>query len=332
MPRSESGASRDSPLVASEGVSHEIENVRNDIREGRFQRALALIAGGASLLSGIEVSYEHYRGSYSQRVMYTPVILSGLLGGAGIWGYLDRTAARTVLRFTSGVTLADAVVGFYFHVRGIGRKPGGWGLPITNIVMGPPVFAPLLFGTAAYLGLIASFLRREEPVGSQAVDPHGGDRSDERPPRSSPSALRSELITFEQDIREGRFQQHMLMATALSAVLSGAEAWYSHYKNRFRYAAQWAPVLLAPLLALACCAAICRPKLAKSVVPALSATAMGVAGTGFFYHARGIVRRPGGVKHLPYNIMYGPPIFAPLLFGAAGSLGLLAALLRRSDT
>jgi hypothetical protein len=52
---------------------------------------------------------------------------------------------------------------------------------------------------------------------------------------------------------------------------------------------------------------------------------------GFFYHARGILRRPGGTKHLVYNIIYGPPIFAPLLFGAAGMLGLLASLLRRRE-
>ena len=50
---------------------------------------------------------------------------------------------------------------------------------------------------------------------------------------------------------------------------------------------------------------------------------------GFYYHARGVLRRPGGSKRLLYNIMYGPPIFAPLLFGAAGMLGILASLLRR---
>ena len=33
---------------------------------------------------------------------------------------------------------------------------------MTNMIMGPPIFAPLLFGTSAYLGLIASFLQREE--------------------------------------------------------------------------------------------------------------------------------------------------------------------------
>jgi hypothetical protein len=66
----------------------------------------------------------------------------------------------------------NSVVGFYFHVRGIQRKPGGWRLPVVNIVMGPPVFAPLLFGVSGYLGLIASFLRR------------GGD-SQGKPPSSS---------------------------------------------------------------------------------------------------------------------------------------------------
>jgi hypothetical protein len=55
------------------------------------------------------------------------------------------------------------------------------------------------------------------------------------------------------------------------------------------------------------------------------------AGIGFFYHARGVLRRPGGARHLVYNILYGPPIFAPLLFGAAGMIGMLASLLRKKS-
>ena len=39
-----------------------------------------MITAGASVISGLEVAYEHYRGSYSRRVMYTPVILSATLG------------------------------------------------------------------------------------------------------------------------------------------------------------------------------------------------------------------------------------------------------------
>ena len=40
---------------------------------------------------------------------------------------------------------------------------------------------------------------------------------------------------------------------------------------------------------------------------------------------------PGGLKLPFYNVMYGPPIFAPLLFAASGFMGLLASLLRRAE-
>ena len=91
------------------------------------------------------------------------------------------------------------------------------------------------------------------------------------------------------------------------------------------YKAQWSPILIAPLLAIAAFASIKSRRVAFTALPALSAVAGADAAVGFFYHARGVLRRPGGSKHLIYNIMYGPPIFAPLLFGAAGMLGALAS-------
>lgn len=282
-----------------------------------------MITAGASIVSGLEVAYEHYRGSYSRRVMYTPVILSAMLGGAALAAVFSRRAARTVLRFTSVVTLADAGVGFYFHVRGIQRKPGGWRLPMTNMIMGPPIFAPLLFGTAAYLGLIASFLQRED------APAEGGADTGSLLARFFPPRERREILSEEQDIREGRFQKQVAIVTAVSALLSGFEAYYSHYKNNFRYWAQWTPVLLAPALAAAAIASIRSRRVARTALPLISVAASADAAVGFYYHARGVVRRPGGTKHLLYNIMYGPPIFAPLLFGAAGMIGILASLLRR---
>lgn len=299
------------------------EILANHVREGRFQRSLSMITAGASIVSGLEVAYEHYRGSYSRRVMYTPVILSAMLGGAALAAVFSRRAARTVLRFTSVVTLADAGVGFYFHVRGIQRKPGGWRLPMTNMIMGPPIFAPLLFGTAAYLGLIASFLQRED------APAEGGADTDSLLARFFPPRECREILSEEQDIREGRFQKQVAIVTAVSALLSGFEAYYSHYKNNFRYWAQWTPVLLAPALAAAAIASIRSRRVARTALPLISVAASADAAVGFYYHARGVVRRPGGTKHLLYNIMYGPPIFAPLLFGAAGMIGILASLLRR---
>jgi hypothetical protein len=306
---------------------HDLEMLQNHIREGRFQRSLSLCTVFASLMSGLEVSYEHYRGSYSQRVMYTPVILSVALTGAGIAGFFSRLAARTVLRMVAAVTLVDSAIGFYFHVRGIQRKPGGWHLPMVNMIMGPPVFAPLLFGTSAYLGLIASFLRRED-CGIYAAN-LSTDGLDPGISHALPQKIGRDFISVEQDIREGRFQRQMAIATGVSALLSGFEAWYSHYKNNFRYIAQWTPVILAPALAASAFAAVKSRKVATTVLPALAIAACADAAVGFFYHARGVLRRPGGRKHITYNIMYGPPIFAPLLFGAAGMLGILASLLGR---
>ena len=302
---------------------HDLEIVANRIREGRFQRSLSLLTAGTSIVSGLEVAYEHYRGSYSRRVMYTPVILSVLLGSAGIAGFLSGRAARTVLRWISLLTLADGAVGFYFHVRGIQRKPGGWRLPMTNMIMGPPIFAPLLFGTSAYLGLIASFLQREEASCLTRSE------RDSVLARLLPAKESRELLSKEQDIREGRFQRQVAIVTGVSSLLSAFEAFYSHYKNNFRYAVQWTPIILAPALAAAAFASVKSRRLAVTALPALSVLASADAAVGFYYHGRGVLRRPGGRKHLLYNVMYGPPIFAPLLFGAAGMLGLLASLLRR---
>ncbi len=295
------------------------------VREGRFQRGLALISGLSSILGCAEVGYEHYRGSYSRRLMYTPVIFSAALVGAGLWAYRSRVAAKTILPAVSAVTLADCVVGFWFHIRGIHRKPGGWRLPVANIIMGPPLFAPLLLGVSAYLGLVASYMRRsgqpaEESMPRPAHPQHWG---------TVLTGGAHEPIGWQQDLREGRFQKHMASATVVAAFFGGFEALYSHYKNNFQYGVQWTPLVTAPLLMAAGVAAIRSPRAAHTLLPAASAIAIANGGVGFVYHARGVLRRPAGMKKLGYNILYGPPLFAPLLFAAAGFLGLLASLLRR---
>lgn len=296
-------------------LSGVVSSVLEHLREGCFQRSLCLIVSLTSVASGLEVGYEHYKGSYSNPVMYTPVILSGALAGSGLLGVFNDRAARTVLRWVSVVTLADGIVGFFFHVRGVARKPGGWSLPVTNIVMGPPIFAPLLFGTSAYLGLMASYLRREEDR-NQLPGPFG-------------NLVEFGSADWRTNLRYGRFQKHLSGLTVLWALFSGFEALYSHYKTNFRYRAQWTPVLLTPLLMASGVGAIRSKRIANTVLPAVSALALADGAVGFYYHARGIGRRPGGMKKPLYNTLYGPPIFAPLLFAACGFLGLMASLLRR---
>ncbi|HZS76081.1 MAG TPA: hypothetical protein VFA41_05655 [Ktedonobacteraceae bacterium] len=303
--------------------------VEHHIREGRFQRSLSLITAFSALLSGLEVTYEHYIGSYSQRIMYSPVFISLGLTIAGIWGVFSRKVARVVLPIVSLITVIDGIVGFIFHVRGIHRKPGGWRIPIFNIVMGPPLLAPLLFAVSGFLGLIASMLRRED-------DPTHTTLPGLPRPRSNwlnllPRKITREGIIVEQDVREGRFQRAMGVATALAAFFSGVESLYSHYKNQFAFRIEWTPILLTPPLIFAGLGTVWSRTIARTLLPLTSALAVLSGMLGFFYHARGVLRRPGGLKLPWYNIIYGPPIFAPLLFAATGFLGLLASLLRRAD-
>jgi hypothetical protein len=160
----------------------------------------------------------------------------------------------------------------------------------------------------------------------------GGDNSQDGDTwlaRLLPSSASRELLSSEQDIREGKFQRQVAIAAGVSALLSGFEAYYSHYKNNFRYKVQWSPVIIAPMLAIAAFVSVGSRRAATTLLPAASALASADAAAGFYYHVRGVFRRPGGRKHLVYNIIYGPPIFAPLLFGAAGFLGFMASLLRR---
>jgi len=309
--------------VTREGVVLE-----QHIREGRFQRSLALLAGLSSILGGLEAMYEHYRGSYSQRVMYTPVLLSPALLIAGVWGALSRRAARTVLPAVSLLVIADGLVGFFFHARGIQRKPGGWRIPVINLVMGPPLFAPLLLTLSGFLGALASLLRRED---DPAHSPPGAPS-----PRSAwlfalPRVARHEGLVLAQDIREGRFQRGVAAAAALLALFNGIEALYSHYKNNFTYRVEWLPIALTPLVMVAGFGSIWSRRMAQTLLPLTSVAAALTGAIGFFYHARGVTRRPGGLKKPLYNVIYGPPIFAPLLFAATGMLGALASLLRRGD-
>lgn len=317
------------------GLRHEEIVARQHIREGRFQRGLALIAGLASLLSGLEVTYEHYRGSYSQRVMYTPVLLSPALLLASLWTLFSRRAARTALPVVSALTIVDGVIGFVFHIRGVNRKPGGWRLPVFNIIMGPPLFAPLLFALSGYLGFIAALLRREDDPAVRAG--LAGRLPGAWRPWPAwlsvlPQPFGREGVALEQRIHEGRFQKQVAVVAAISALFSGIEALYSHYKNAFTYRkSQWSPIALVPFMLIGGIGTLWSRRLARTLLPLASLLAILDGGLGFYYHVRGVLRRPGGRRLLLYNVIYGPPVFAPLLFAASGFMGLLASLLRRAD-
>jgi hypothetical protein len=277
-----------------------LREVEEHLRVGKFQRSLCLVAAGSGLLGGIEVTLEHYRGSYGQRIMYSPILFSGTLAATGVAAAISPRVARKGLPPASVALLLNGLLGFVFHIRGVARKPGGWRIPIFNIVMGPPLFAPLLLGIGGVLGLVASRLEPEES---------------KNPP-----------------IPEARLQKVLSGVTAASALLNGFESLYSHYKSRFATKAQWIPIIMTPPLVAVGIAGMRSERAARTWLPAISAAGLLAGLVGFGYHLRGVLKRPG-FRELPvYNFAYGPPVLAPLLFSATGFMGLLASQLNRDES
>lgn len=133
-----------------------------NVRRGRMQRTLAVCTAVSALPLGIEIYFEHFRGSFGDKWMWTPVVLSPALTAAGVAGARSERAAHTWLPVLAGLYCLDGLVGVITHIRGVARKPGGFEEPLFNIVMGPPLLAPGSLAMVGGMGLAAAALGREQ--------------------------------------------------------------------------------------------------------------------------------------------------------------------------
>lgn len=138
-----------------------VDRATRNIETGRFERSLSALTAVSALVTGAEVYFEHYRASFGDPWMWSPVALTPPLVVAGVGGAISRRWAKTWLPLAAGAYFANGMLGAYFHVRGVGRKPGGWSIPQYNVPMGPPLMAPGLMSMVGGMGLLAAVLRRE---------------------------------------------------------------------------------------------------------------------------------------------------------------------------
>lgn len=123
-----------------------------------MQKTLAATTAFSGLPLGLEMYLEHYKGSFGDVWMWSPIVTSPLVSAAGAAGMRSRTAARTVLPAAGALYALNGAIGTYTHLRGVARKPGGFSEPTYNLVMGPPLLAPgslILVGGIAMLAAIA---------------------------------------------------------------------------------------------------------------------------------------------------------------------------------
>jgi hypothetical protein len=134
-----------------------------------------------------------------------------------------------------------------------------------------------------------------------------------------------------KNIRAGRLQRSLALASGLSALPLAFEIYLEHYKGSFADRWEWAPIALTPPL-LAAGVAGALPggeRVARTALPATGAlyALNGLIGT--VLHARGVARKPGGFSEPTYNLVMGPPLLAPGSLTLVGGMAVMAALMRR---
>ena len=122
---------------------------------------MALTSAFFAVLAGGEAYFEHLRGSYNKRVMWTPVWVTP----SWPWQLSPQRSANVRSyrpALASAATLLDGLLGFLLHLRGSSGCLAASRNLRFNITMGPPMFAPLLLSSVGLLGFLAALLRRGE--------------------------------------------------------------------------------------------------------------------------------------------------------------------------
>jgi hypothetical protein len=132
-----------------------------NLRAGRMQRMLAAATALGAPPLAFEIYLEHYKGSFGDKWMWTPVFLTPPLTAAGIAGVFSERAAKTALPAVSALYFLDGLAGLVTHFQGVRKKPGGFSEPTYNLVMGPPLLAPGALLLVGGFGLLAPLMKRE---------------------------------------------------------------------------------------------------------------------------------------------------------------------------
>ncbi|MGZ4510037.1 MAG: hypothetical protein ACXVX4_01505 [Mycobacterium sp.] len=142
-------------------AGHLVDRALYNVSHGRFERSLAAMTAFGALFTTAEIYIEHYKASFGNKLMWSPIVVTPPVVVAGIGGVFSRRWAKVWLPITAGIYTANGLLGEYLHARGVARKPGGWKNASYNVPMGPPIAAPGLMCIVGLMGLLAAVLRRE---------------------------------------------------------------------------------------------------------------------------------------------------------------------------
>jgi hypothetical protein len=255
----------------------------------RLNRAAGTLA--VSVLA--DSAIEHYRGSFKNKAMFIPLVMSALTLATSVHGTSDaRPFAHAVRDAIYALAAVTGLVGTGFHFYNVGKKTGGfiW----QNLFYGAPLGAPFAILLSGLIGFCSERVR---------------------------DTVRWKIPKIF-GLPAGR-----TMAAVISGGLLGTtgEAGLLHFRGAFHNPLMTLPVTLPPVGALLMASAAAGPSgrdlwFTRWWLRLL--TAMGFAGSAL--HAYGVSRNMGGWRNWSQNLLNGPPLPAPPSFAGLALAGLAA--------
>src|SRR5438270_5571189 len=276
-------------LMAPSRLAHRRNKPATVIAARRLNRAAGTLATSVLVDSGIE----HYRGSFKNKAMFAPLIVSALTLATSIHGTADmRPIAQRVRDATYLLAAATGLIGTGFHCYNVVKKVGGFRWQ--NLFYGAPLGAPMAIPLSGLLGYCSERVRESEAGKTPTIF----------------------------DLPAGRTTAAVAGAGLLGTT---GEAGLLHFRGAFQNPLMYLPITLPPVgaILLASAAAAGRGRdhrFARWWMRLLAA--MGVAGVGF--HAYGVSRNMGGWRNWSQNLLNGPPLPAPPSFLGLALAGLAA--------
>jgi len=258
----------------------------------RLNRAAGMLA--ASVLA--DSSVEHYRGSFKNKAMYTPLVATSMHGTSDM-----RPAAHRLRDGGYLLAAATGLLGTGFHIYNVTKKVGGF--TWQNLFYGAPLGAPMAILLSGLLGFCSERVRQT----SRSQRPHVF---------GLPAA------------------RTIAAVTAAGLLGTSGEAGLLHFRGAFHNPFMAVPVTLPPIGAAMLFNAAARGQhkgqnwrhpITRAWMWLLAA--MGFAGVGF--HAYGVARNMGGWRNWSQNVLNGPPLPAPPSFTGLAFAGLAALGLMR---
>jgi len=257
---------------------------------------VALVAAAMTVLLLADALAGHYRSGFVSRAQYAPFLSGGLLVVFAVIAVVmpDASWANTALRGVAWGAVAAGIVGFGFHhYYGITKKPGGYRWLLHYLMYGAPQLAPLALAVMGALSLIAA----RGMAGETGVAGLG---------------LRPALFA--------------VIAVALAGAI--LQAGILHYRGAFNNAAMYAPMTVPLLAVISSLWVLVAPSPAALIALAILLWLTLLTGfIGLGMHLRGFDRQMGGLYVALFNLLEGPPAWAPALFAGFAAVGLMAVYL-----